>query len=281
MHDPLPYAPFDGRPLRMSLGLRRLDLAQWLQVDDDYAADLARKRDLLATRHHEVVAVLPAGGPGAQETLELVVGWLATHHPELVTDTSPNLHPVDAAGRLLQEDLCVLTRDEQAWRLSAASVCFPSRWRLADKIGATVAQIHEPVPGYESISDVVDRSLDRLDVSRPLWRLNWSLLDDPELFQPGPASGAVGLPTSLDDVTVRVERQTLRRLPRTGAVLFTIRTYRAALCAVVDEPGVAAALASTLRQCPPELAAYKGWSTMLHWLVDTLDAVSAEPASRG
>lgn len=281
MRPALPYLPFDGKPPRMSLGLRALDLDQWLQVDDDYDADLARKHELLATRHHEVVAVRPEGRHAAQETLEIVVAWLSAHHPGLVVDAPRHLHPIDAVGRLVQEDLCVLTRDEQAWRLSAASVCFPSRWRLADKIGATVAQIHDPVPDYESISGVVDRSLDRLAVDRALWRLNWSLLDDPELFQPGPSLHAGRPPESLGDLTVRVERQTLRRLPRTSAVLFTIRTYRAALDDVVTDASVAADLASTLRRCPPELAQYKGWSAMLDWLVDTLDAVSESTGAPG
>ena len=41
---------------------------------------------------------------------------------------------------------------------------------------------------------------------------------------------------------VRVERETLRRLPRTNAVLFTIRTYVASLASVTPDPLLAASL---------------------------------------
>lgn len=270
---PGPYLPIDGRPMRMSLGLRPLDLDHWLEVDDAYAADLDEKGRLLRERHGEVVAHLPAGWQAASETQQLVRRWMAEHHPTLAPTVPAGLHPVDAAGRLVQEDLCVLTRDTGRWVLTAASVCAPSRWRLAQKVGATVAEIHAPVPGYEpTISSVVDRNLDRLAVQRPLWRLNWTLLDDPALFQPDAAGGPRLDPEAgLEQLTLRVERQTLRRLPRTDAVLFTIRTYRANLAEVAADPTLARDLAATLRTCPADLAAYKGWQGMLGWLVDTLE----------
>lgn len=269
-------------PLRLSLGLRPLDLGEWLDVDAHYEEELALKRQLLACRHSDVVAHLPAGRAGAEETLTLVREWIGQHHPHLLPDVEadahPGLHPVDAAGRLVQEDLCVMTRETGTWRLTAASVCFPSRWSLSEKLGATLGEIHDPVPGYhDSIGPIVDRSLDRLEVSRPMWRRNWSILDDPALFQPAAASVRGAAPASLDELTLRVERQTLRRLPATSAVLFTIRTYRRRLGDVAGDAAVARELAAALRTCSPALAEYKGWTHLLRWLIDTLQAV-AEPS---
>jgi len=256
----------------MSLGLRTLDLADWLDVDSHYRAEIAEKQRLLHERHRDVVAHLPAGGSGAQETLEVVREWMHATNPGLADEPPCGLHPVDAAGRMVQEDLCVMTVEDGVWRLSAASVCFPSRWSLREKLGRTLADIHDPVPGYDDIADVVDRSLDRLEVGRPLWRLNWSILDDPALFQPagGRESGCGA--RGLDELTMRVERQTLRRLPRTGDVLFTIRTYRHRLEDVARDPVRARDLAATLRTCSADQAAYKGWTGLFASLVDTLEA---------
>jgi hypothetical protein len=248
------------------MGLRPLDLDEWLEVDVHREEDLALKRSLLTGRHADVVAVRTAGLAGSAETLDLVAAWLGRHHPGLPGPLpDPDLHPIDAAGRLVQEDLCVLTREESGWVLSAASVCFPSRWVLAEKIGRTVADIHEPVPGYERLSAVVDRSLDTLTVDRPLWRLNWTIVPSPDLHLP-PAAGA---PT-VEELTVRVERQTLRRLRRSGAILFTIRTHRAPLSAVEAAPAVAERLRATLATVDPETAAYKGWSQLLPALLERL-----------
>ena len=138
-----------------------------------------------------------------------------------MTDSSE--HPIVEASRLVQEDLCVLVR-EDAWRLRAACVCFPSRWDLATKIGTTLDDIHAPVPGYDSqLSTPTNSFFDRLRPDRSFWRLNWTLLDHPDLHQPNRARVAPS--GELDDWYFRVERQTLRQLQRTNAIVFTIRTY--------------------------------------------------------
>ncbi len=276
---PGPYLPFDGRPHRLTLGLRRLDLAHWLEIDAHRDVELAHKQTLLAARHADVVAHVPAGKAGSAEALAVVQHWLAEHRPDLPRDADPLLHPVDAAGRLVQEDLCVMVRETAGWTLAAASVCFPSRWRLADKIGRTTEQIHEPVPGYASIAGPVDGALDRLTEQRPLWRLNWTLLSDPALFQLPDGRAARRYP-GLDGLTLRVERQTLRRLPASGAVLFTIRTHRSCLAEALAAPGAAGALAETLRTVDPAHAAYKGWTGWLDPLLAALDqADTREPCA--
>ena len=48
-------------------------------------------------------------------------------------------------------------------------------------------------------------------------------------------------------ILFRSERQTLRRLPRTGAVIFTIRAYLTPLVELAKEPGVPGRLASAVR----------------------------------
>ena len=63
-------------------------------------------------------------------------------------------------------------------------------------------------------------------------RFNWTIHDRPDLFQPtGGARRAHEVPPARygESLWLRVERQTLRRLPRAGDVLFTIRTYRTPL----------------------------------------------------
>jgi hypothetical protein len=55
-------------------------------------------------------------------------------------------------------------------------------------------------------------------------------------------------------VRMRVERETLRRLPRTGAVVFGIRTYGTPLDALAAEPGIPGRLASAIRSWPLDVA---------------------------
>ena len=258
--------------MRMTLGLRPLDLRTWFERGPQHAAVLAHKQHMLATAHDQVVATAPEGLAGSREVLGLVTAWLAEHDPSASLDIDPTQHPIEAASRLVADDLCVLSDMAGAWCLTAASVCAPSRWRLADKIGRSVAEIHEPVPDYSGwYARTVDDRLDRLDAERPIWRTNWTVLDDPALFQPGGSPAAAPADIGLDDLTLRVERQTLRRLPDTGDILFTIRTERARLSQVAADAEAAAALATTLRTCSPELAHYKGWTQMLPRVITLLE----------
>ena len=262
-----PVSTIDGRRHRITLGLRRLDLADWLLVDEHADAEIAHKRQLLAADGDEVLRTMPAGDEAADELLTEIVANLSAHHPARSTEPEPALHPVHAAALLVQEDLCIMTREAQEWTMTSACVCFPSRWRLADKIGASVAAIHAPVPDYDQISAPVDLLFERLTPERPMWRVNWTLMDDPALHQPSRPATTVEDPGSW---TFRVERQTLRRLPHTGAAVFTIRTYRRRLAdLVIADPAAAAALATTLTTVTPDQREYRAWDelpALVSWL---------------
>ncbi|MEM8902569.1 MAG: DUF3445 domain-containing protein [Actinomycetota bacterium] len=242
----------DARPITM--GTRSLGDRPWLVVDDHRDAELALKARLRAERHADVFAALDGTRPAAEEVLDLVLG-------EVGGDRDPMLHPLDDAGTRVQEDLCLLQPVDGSWRLRAASLCFPSRWRLADKLGRSITDVHGPVDGYrEELAAKVDRQLDRLG-ERPVLRRNWFVHPDASLFQPDrPVDGDPVIPAdrALDDLVVRSERQTLRKLPRSGAVLFTIRVQQqglAALVAVTDRRG---ALGRLLGDGEPSVLAHRG-----------------------
>jgi hypothetical protein len=240
-------------PPWLSMGTRHLDLAGWLLPDEDRERDLVRKAVLLEERHAEVFAALdtPAVGVASLEVLELV---LAATGQETV---SSDLHPLDAAGRLVQEDLCVLVRRDGAAHLDAASLCFPSYWRLADKLGRPMATVHGPVAHYaDELAAKVDAFLGRLRPERPVWRRNWSIHDDPTYFLPDPTPPREVEPP--DGLWLRSERQTLRRLERADAVLFTIRTQQIPLAVLTERPETARRLAAAIEAWSPAMRRYKG-----------------------
>jgi hypothetical protein len=255
---PFPYVPIDPRGWRLAMGMRPLDLGSWLELDERRADELDLKSRLLATNYDVVVATQPEGDAASCELLEEVKSFLAAYHPLVSTSTDPSEHPIVQASRLTQEDFCVLVR-EDAWRLRAACVCFPSRWDLARKIGTTLDDIHSPIPGYDdSLSKPTNSFFDRLRPERSYWRLNWTLLDRADLYQPERASAAPS--DDLADWFFRVERQTLRQLPRTNAIVFTIHTYvtsAATLCE--NDAEFLPALLLGLDTAPPAMQEYKGW----------------------
>lgn len=242
----------DAGPPWHAMGIRSLDPAAWLIVDDDRDRDLDLKATLLAERHAEVFAALdsPAVDAASQEVLDLVVA-------ETGAPADRSLHPLDAAGRLVQEDLCLLVQRDGAPHLDAASLCFPSLWRLADKLGRPLLEVHAPVAHYaDELGAKVDRFIARIPPQRWVWRRNWTIHDDPTYFLPEPSAPCPVTPP--EGLWLRTERQTLRRLATPGVVLFTIRTQQAPLAVLAERPDVAHRMAAAIAAWPPELRAYKG-----------------------
>ena len=112
-------------------------------------------------------------------------------------------------------------------------------------------------------------------------RLNWSIVDDGALFQLGGKFRTRADPTiTPDHLHLRVERQTLARLPETPTVLFTIRVHSYPLARITAVPGAAATLAAAVSALPDSLAAYKSLpafrDTLLAHLTSTGQAAGTE-----
>ncbi|HEX2528243.1 MAG TPA: DUF3445 domain-containing protein [Geminicoccus sp.] len=286
--------PFMDGPWKLSMGLRRLELADWLCIDRHHAAQMRQRAALVTERRAEVIGCLPGSEAGCQEILDLLTAFLPARYPERwrmdgrfmvdrVEDRQIGLDsdlPLVTAGLLVQEDLCLMRKGTDGYVLAAAMLCFPSHWRLADKLGLPMAGIHQPVPGFaDRLGPTADRFMATLDPDRPVWRANWTVAETDELFLPGHRAQR----TFATDRTIgaqlflRIERQTLRRLPRSGDVLFTIHTSVRPLQDAIVLPVHAQALASRIREMSDGMSRYKGFHQMGLPLLDWLDQMAVQP----
>ncbi len=234
-------------PPHLRMGLRTLAPDQWLPTDAHTPAELARKASLL-DRHDDLV-LLDDGWDHAVEELVGVMEVALGHRIDR-RDATSAIELLDAAGRAVPDDLILMARDDEAWRLIGGSLVFPNQWRLTEKMGGTLAEIHQPVDGYDTIlSDKVDRFFDRLAVNRIVWRRNWFFHDSDEFFQPDRMTHATfDDPHRAATLTVRSEWQTLRRLAFSGVIVFTVKTQVAPMTEVAGRPTVAAAMARFLEE---------------------------------
>ncbi len=292
--NPLPaetiHLPFEAGPYRMAMGLVAVPEPEWFEIDTLYPAEIAERQRLLATRHADVFGAEPDSEQARAETLTMVVEHLTRVHHDWFARDGTTIHnrltgerwdipahdPLELAGRLVQEDLCLIEASPDGPRLTAAVLCFPSRWRLHEKLGRPLAEVHEKVPFYgDRLARPVDRFMGHVRVGHVAARLNWSMLDDPSLFQPA-GKWRTAHDTSItphnagDRLFLRVERQTVRRLPASGTVLFGIRVHVYPLGLGVTTPETAGRLAAAVRALPPETAHYKSLpmfqAALLAWL---------------
>lgn len=243
----LRYTPYDGSRKPFTIGLQPLDMATWFEVDEHLAAYLAEKEALFAEKRDVVFLAEPDTVESQRLIAGLVADHLTAHFPDLyerdgsVVTIVPTGAAVDLAAegeppllqaaRLVQEDLCVMRRADDGWRLVAAALCFPSSWSLAEKFGRNLDAIHATVPHYaEQLAVRMSRIFDSLRPEIPAWRMNWSLNPDPNLHHPESKQLPRDRDWTADEdavasrVFIRVERQTLRKLAN-GDILFTIKIY--------------------------------------------------------
>jgi hypothetical protein len=124
-------------------------------------------------------------------------------------------------------------------------------------MGHNMLAIHEPVAKYaDHVGAAVDTYFQRLTVEKPVWRSNWIIQDHPALFQPQIPSGP--LVKTPDELWIRMERQTLRRLPKTSGILFTIRGYQQPLPEYLSRSKqIAQNIRIMLERLPDDVAQYK------------------------
>ena len=288
-----PHFPFEEPPFSLSMGLLKVPDSEWFEIYDlkERALQLKAKKKFLASIHDDVFMADPSALKASIDTLNLMLINLTTYQPDLyshkddvfklkshegfegeefITNLKKNtIHPLDLAAKLVQEDLIVMlppNRKQKGWWLAAGSVAFPSRWNLKDKFRKTMDAIHAPVPLYkDQLEAPTNNFFDQMPCGDIFARRNWSLHDKSSLRQDN--TKPIGVKTSINSknagecLWLRVERQTLRKLKGTGAILFTIRIHINPLKEIAKIEGVAKRLNEAISILPSETQAYKQTNT--------------------
>lgn len=280
---PVAHTPYDGTSKPFNIGVRPLDISEWIEVDTNLPAYLKEKAQHYRDDRHQVIVSEESSVEAQSEVLNLLSEHMCERHPDVYRKTGSSidilngqfhvslddetLPPLAIAAKLVQEDLVLMSASPEGWRLVAASLCFPSAWNLREKFGHPLHRVHAPVPGFGTgtrNASVIDRMFDNLRPEQPVMRWNWSLHEDGQLYHPTSHSGSESRFGNGDiggHVFLRVERQTLRKLPKSGDIIFTVRIYLDPLEVLETMPGgdkLAAAIDEQLSVFSVEQESYKG-----------------------
>jgi hypothetical protein len=293
----LTYTPYDGSAKPFTIGLVPLDLARWIEPDGDLGRYLDEKQHLFHNHLSEIFVAEDDTQAAQQEALDLLAAYLCESHPAIcrragdivsigshsVDLADASLPPLLKAGSLAADDLVIMRRKADGWHLVAGHVAFPSSWSLQEKFGRPLQAIHADVPGFGEgtrNATLITRIFDNLQVSQPVERLNWSVNPTSELFLSASKHRRPQVATAptLETRFARVERQTLRKLPVSGDILFTIRVYVDPIAAIANHPRaseLAANFAAQLDSLDEHQTAYKGLIHQKAELVKQLRALAA------
>jgi len=152
---------------RTSMGLKRLDKSNWLTLDSHYTSEHRIRNYLLRTSHQDVIQCLPGSEEACHEVLAITVDFYTSRFPEHFTIKGKTIHnhianesfivgpscpnPLEVAARLAMEDFNILMKNPKTgeYHLQASATLFPAGWKLQERIGTTMANLHGPVPGWK------------------------------------------------------------------------------------------------------------------------------------
>jgi hypothetical protein len=301
------HTPYDGSSKLFTVGLKPLEIDRWIEVDAFLLPHLAEKQRLYAEIPEKVFVEEDGTRDAQREVLDLLGQHLTAKHPrthraagsdvevaglESTIERLPHVlreAPLAKASLLVQEDLILMRRDERGWRLAAGSLCFPSSWSLAEKFGKPLQEIHAPVPGFgpgTRPAELINRMFDGLQ-GQAVERFNWSIQANDALYHPlsnvERIDRATNRPTRFPDgdinahAFIRVEHQTLRKLPVSRDILFTIRIHLDPLKVLARHPDratLAASFAEQLNALDRAQLDYKGMTADRDRLVALLNAMT-------
>ena len=241
----LPFGPWMDARTRRLPGTLPLRMEDWLIVDDAYGPQMALRDRLIAERPRDVIGQTDMAAAAVEELYDFTLARLPqgfVRRGNDVTRPDGQIVPLDPArkletlGRLVQEDLCLMQDGPDGEHLlSAAVLCFPAGWVLAEKLGRPMMRIHLPVAKYtEDVGKRVQRLLDAVRPESPMWRANGHLSRAP-LFNPLSETAPKDLTAQDDMPFIRSERQCPIRVPHTRAVVFSIHTYLVARESLTQE----------------------------------------------
>ena len=266
------------QPGFLRAALKRFRHHQHFLLEDKYfEQELSLKAKAYDKAHAEHFVMEEDSIAAQQETLELFLAYLPKRYPEkyvydkeshsikvALSQNPPKQEtyriddwkerPLELCGRIVQEDLVLMRETTDSFRMAAAAVVFSFN-DLPTKLGTDTNFIHAPVPGFtEHLSKVLYITFRNIKVEKPLWRNNWIICPSGRLDEPSDSlthyqelSDLQKTPSARDRY-VKVEYQTIRRLPSTGYLLFTVRTFTDPVWALEQVPPKAAqTLAESIR----------------------------------
>ncbi|MDP5327698.1 MAG: DUF3445 domain-containing protein [Paracoccaceae bacterium] len=198
--------------------------------------------------------------------------------------------PMEYITRQTQGDFSLQDhRDDNLW-MDAGMITTQADWSLDFDVGMSFHEWHAPVPlaHEKGIFDRALKFLLNLQLGAPVRRFNWTMTVDPLLDtspetypQWGPTRASLTPETIGKRMHLRVELQTLIRLPRSNAIAFPIRCYLIKFDELVTVPKWGRRLHRVIRDLPEELAVYKGFARnrpmMLDYLAQYDDGTPTSP----
>lgn len=312
--EPLPYRAFKHTYF-FTMGIRSMDWTSWIELDNEWMKYHNRKIERIAERGHELLGTQDEVWDAAIELLMELREFLPVRYPTLFVKTEKGINnlvtnevfefvdiptsefkkdPMEMAALMTQDDLAILKEDENGdYILKGGAIMLAGFWRLRDKINLPLSAIHTTgdVPKYnEKLKRPMEKFFTRLTCDKPVVRNNYFLQTDDDVAWSssiGPEDvqivgwNTAEPATDINTIYYRSERQSVRRLPLSGCIIFTIRTYFLPITKMCQEPHIPKRLLDGILSWDEDVKTYRGYEKFKDVLMPYLEEQTKIQESKG
>ncbi|CAI5760479.1 unnamed protein product [Candida verbasci] len=286
---PLKIRPFIGKTnFNPSIGLKNITSTpeDWLLIENTYLKNIKVRKSSIENNqskvlyiHEDIKAKLALA-----EFFQIVCQFLLSRYPKyfklkngiihnLITNESFSINESNSIeilkilGSNIEEDFLIMFKEDEdsEYRVKSSFTGFPAGFDPSINYNKTISYIHKPVPQYNKLKFSMNKFFNNIK-SQNLWvRFNWSIQTHSNLFtfnnhgRPGETMKKLNR-KDIDFANgcfLRNERQCFIRLPKSNALVMTIRTYLTSMENIKNEEKIGNELIFAIDNLPDDLAYYK------------------------
>jgi len=302
------YRPYRWASADFQLGLRPITPESWILIGADHAEIMRQKHDRLNRFRPYYYRTLTESLPAQRELRDRVTTHLVTDHPDsfhrlgsvvrsVITGQTLDLNddsvePLLQLSYMIEEDFMLLDEDGGIPRITAAANAYSSSGRLVASVGHDMAWTHALVPQLtQKLGTRINRVIGSVHAATPCERFNWQLTPMASVFFPYSdphAANAAAMqhisaelrrdPARAGELLwIRVERQTLSRLPDSNATAFSLHTYSDPLSSIRSDLESLRAIRALLTDYTEERWKYSEMDIVREPLMLWLEAAASAP----
>ncbi|CAK5279471.1 unnamed protein product [Mycena citricolor] len=295
-----PYRPFRWE-YHQTMSLKSMDPDRWVELESTYRTRIAQRIQLYRQHGKKIIDALPGSEHACRELMEMVIQFVCARYPNqfhldsrgvfhnriLHTASDTNLvPPLVVLLNHIPEDFLITLEDKSTglYVFRAGVSCSSVGWNVSTKIGMPLPQIHEPVPDYKEKMDFsMNRFFSNMRVDKPIQRGSWGIeIGQPLFLQETDPLFRVKQPDlKLDDIHLRVDWQTLRRLPESRAIVFNFKALFTPIQQFREEPYIPKLLLKILKEGKPSFMEYKAFEHVEDLVLPALQEWATEQEQKG
>lgn len=276
-----------------------------MEIENTYKARVKERQALFKEHGAHVLDYLPGSELACKELMEMCLQFYCARYPthfslsedqktfhnrilETQTDLK-SMHPLHVLLNNVPEDFAIVLRNEQdgLYYFRAGMVCSSLGWNVGTKIGMGLREIHKPIPDYkEKMAFSMDRYFSKMPTNAPIQRGSWGLeVATPLYMPPGHPHEKLretqkeGL--TIDECHLRVDWQTLRRLPLSAGVVFNFKGIFTPVQEFRDEPYIPSLLLKIMKEGKKNLMEYKNTWHVEHVCIPAFEEYEREQVAAG